>query len=58
VLTDRTARRALGENARLAAIERHELERVVFDTESLYERVRAPRGVRAGAPFRPRRAAA
>jgi glycosyltransferase involved in cell wall biosynthesis len=58
VLTDRTARRALGENARLAAIERHELERVVFDTESLYERVRAPRGVRPGAPFRTRRAAA
>jgi glycosyltransferase involved in cell wall biosynthesis len=58
VLTDRTARTALGETARLAAIERHEIERVVFDTESLYERVRAPRGVRAGAPSRTRRAAA
>lgn len=58
VLSDDVARAALGEAARLAAIERHEIERVVFDTESLYERVRAPRGVRAGAPFRARRAAA
>lgn len=58
VLTDRTVRTALAETARLAAIERHEIERVVFDTESLYERVRAPRGGRAGAPVRGRRAAA
>ena len=58
VLTDHAERAALGETARLAAIERHEIERVVFDTESLYERVRAPRGVRAGAPIRARRAAA
>jgi glycosyltransferase involved in cell wall biosynthesis len=58
VLTDHVARTALGETARLAAIERHEIERAVFDTESLYERVRAPRGVRAGAPSRTRRAAA
>jgi glycosyltransferase involved in cell wall biosynthesis len=58
VLTDDMARTALGETARLAAIERHEIERVVFDTETLYERVRAPRGVRAGAPSRTRRAAA
>jgi glycosyltransferase involved in cell wall biosynthesis len=58
VLTDRSVRAALAETARLAAIERHEIERVVFDTESLYERVRAPRGGRAGAPLRGRRAAA
>ena len=43
VLADDAARAAMGEQARLAAIERHEIERAVFDTESLYERVRAPR---------------
>jgi len=49
----------MGEQARLAAIERHELERAVFDTEALYERVRAPRGPRAtGVPPRVRRSAA
>ena len=58
LLTDDRARTSLSESARLAAIERHEIERAVFDTESLYERVRAPRGVRAGAPNRARRAAA
>jgi len=58
VLTDLAARTALSESARLAAIERHEIERVVFDTESLYERVRAPRSVRPGRPFPARRAAA
>lgn len=59
LLGDDTARRTLGEQARLAAIERHEIERVVFDTESLYERVRAPREARAaGAPPRGRRASA
>lgn len=58
VLTDHTGRTALAETARLAAIERHEIERAVFDTEALYERVRAPRSVRAGMPPRARRAAA
>ncbi len=58
ILTDDTSRTALSDTARLAAIERHEIERAVFDTESLYERVRAPRDVRAGARPRGRRAAA
>jgi glycosyltransferase involved in cell wall biosynthesis len=58
VLADHHSRSAMGETARLAAIERHEIERAVFDMESLYERVRAPRGVRAGSPPRVRRAAA
>ncbi|MEQ1833677.1 MAG: glycosyltransferase family 4 protein [Candidatus Eisenbacteria bacterium] len=59
VLGDDAARAAMGEQARLAAIERHELERAVFDTESLYERVRAPRGPRLpGLPPRARRSAA
>ena len=58
VLTNDTTRTALSNTARLAAIERHEIERAVFDTESLYERVRAPRGLRAGVPPRARRAAA
>ena len=49
----------MGEQARLAAIERYEIERAVFDTESLYERVRAPRGPRMpGMPPRARRSAA
>ncbi|HEY6196743.1 MAG TPA: glycosyltransferase family 4 protein [Candidatus Eisenbacteria bacterium] len=59
VLTENSARLALGETARLAAIERHEIERAVFDTETLYERVRAPRGLRGpGIAPRARRAAA
>ncbi len=59
LLGDGTARRVLGEQARLVAIERHEIERVVFDTEALYERVRVPREARAaGAPPRGRRATA
>jgi glycosyltransferase involved in cell wall biosynthesis len=58
VLDDHETRGELAEFARLAAIEQHEMERVVFDTESLYERVRAPRGLRAGLPPRGRRAAA
>src|SRR5439155_9487948 len=58
VLSDDSTRTALADTARLAAIERHEIERAVFDTESLYERVRAPPGVRAGASPRAARAAA
>lgn len=59
VLGDDAARAAMGEQARLAAIERHELERAVFDTEALYERVRSPRGPRStGVPPRVRRSAA
>ena len=58
MLDDHATRGALGETARLAAIERYEIERAVFDTESLYERVRVPRGMRAGLPPRGRRAAA
>jgi len=56
LLADSGARRALGERARLAALERHDLERVVYDTEVLYESVRAARRKRA--ERRPRHAAA
>ena len=59
VLADHAARAAMSDQARLAAIERHEIERAVFDTESLYERVRAPHGPRMpGMPPRGRRTAA
>lgn len=59
LLADPDARVALGEQARLAAIERHEIERAVFDTESLYDRVRTPRVSRASfQQVPPRRAAA
>jgi glycosyltransferase involved in cell wall biosynthesis len=56
LLADRAARRALGERARLAALERHDIERAVVDTEALYESLRAAR--RHGTAARPRKAAA
>jgi glycosyltransferase involved in cell wall biosynthesis len=59
LLADPARRTALGERARLAALERHDIERAVFDTEQLYERVRGMHAMRlASAPPRGRRAAA
>jgi len=53
------ARRAtIADAARLAAIEHHDLERAVFDHETLYGRVCEPRGQRAQNPARTRRTAA
>jgi glycosyltransferase involved in cell wall biosynthesis len=43
LLVDRAARTALGERARLAALERHDIERALVDTEALYESLRAAR---------------
>ncbi|MCE9626505.1 MAG: glycosyltransferase family 4 protein [Candidatus Eisenbacteria bacterium] len=57
LLKDEPARVAIREQARLVAIERHDVERFVFDMETLYERVRTPRTGREGAP-RVRRTAA
>ena len=55
LLADPAARKALGERARLAALERHDVERTIVDTEALYENVRAAR--RKGSDSRKRRAA-
>jgi len=43
LLNDRAARVALGERARLAALERHDIERAIVDIEALYESLRAAR---------------
>jgi glycosyltransferase involved in cell wall biosynthesis len=52
LLTDRSARAALGERARLAALERHDIERAVVDTEALYESIRAAGGNGKAVPRR------
>jgi glycosyltransferase involved in cell wall biosynthesis len=56
LLADRAARAALGERARLAALERHDIERAIVDTEALYESLRAAR--RQGKGVQRRKAAA
>ena len=43
LLADKVARKLLGERARLAALERHDVERAIVDTEALYESIRAAR---------------
>ncbi len=43
LLGDAERSAALAEQARLAALERHDLERAIYDTEALYDRVRLPR---------------
>jgi len=59
LLQDPERRASLAEASRLAAIEHHDLERAVFDHETLYARVCEPRGRRAAhAAERERRAAA
>ena len=52
LLADKVARRLLGERARLAALERHDVERAIVDTEALYESIRAARRHGRGAPRR------
>ena len=52
LLADRSARTALGERARLAALERHDVERAIVDTEALYESIRAARHRESNAPRR------
>jgi glycosyltransferase involved in cell wall biosynthesis len=52
LLSDRAARTALGERARLAALEHHDVERAIVDTESLYDSIRAARRHGKGAPRR------
>ena len=52
LLADPTARKALGERARLAALEHHDVERALVDTEALYESIRAARRQGRGAPRR------
>ena len=44
LLTDPARRAALSERARLAALERHDIERAIVDIEALYESLRASRG--------------
>jgi glycosyltransferase involved in cell wall biosynthesis len=56
LLADRAARKALGERARLAALERHDIERAIVDTEALYDSLRVPR--RQGRSAQRRKAAA
>ncbi len=58
LLSDDVQRRAYAEQARLTAIERHDVERFVFDIEALYDRVRSPRATREGTPPRGRRSVA
>ena len=56
LLADSKRRAALGEKGRLAALERHDLDRAIYDTEALYDRVRLPRSRRVlGAGEFPRR---
>ena len=43
LVNDRAGRKALGERARLAALERHDIERAVADLEALFESLRAQR---------------
>jgi glycosyltransferase involved in cell wall biosynthesis len=43
LLADRASRETLRERARLAALERHDVERAIVDTEALYESIRAAR---------------
>ena len=52
LLADRVARGVLGERARLAALERHDIERAIVDTEALYESIRAARRQGDAAPRR------
>ncbi len=59
LLNDPASRAAYREKGRLAALEHHDLDRALFHTEALYERVRAPRPRHIlGAPSGPRSAAA
>ena len=58
LLASPAERNALGERARLAALEHHDLDRALFDTEALYERVRSGRTVRPPAAALTRRRAA
>lgn len=59
LLGDATLRAELGEKGRLAALERHDLDRALYDVEALYDRVRLPRSRRVlGAPDPGRRSAA
>jgi glycosyltransferase involved in cell wall biosynthesis len=52
LLADRSARKGLGERARLAALERHDVERALVDTEALYESIRVARRRERNAPRR------
>jgi glycosyltransferase involved in cell wall biosynthesis len=56
LLNDPATRKALGERARLAALERHDIERAIVDTEALYESLRVAR--RDGRTAQRRKAAA
>jgi glycosyltransferase involved in cell wall biosynthesis len=55
LLADSAARTALAERARLAALEHHDVERAIVDTEALYDSLRAAR--RQGGPASRRKAA-
>jgi glycosyltransferase involved in cell wall biosynthesis len=55
LLHEPAARTALGERARLAALEHHDIERAMVDTEALYESLCAAR--RAGRATQRRKAA-
>jgi len=52
LLADGSSRKALGERARLAALERHDVERALVDTEALYESIRVARRRERNAPRR------
>jgi glycosyltransferase involved in cell wall biosynthesis len=59
LLADASLRSELGEKGRLAALERHDLDRALYDVEALYDRVRLPRSRRVlGATDPSRRSAA
>jgi glycosyltransferase involved in cell wall biosynthesis len=59
LLADPELRRMVRERGRLAALERHDLERAFYDIEALYERVKQPRARRVlGAAEPPNQSAA
>jgi len=59
LLADQSQRKAYRESGRLAALERHDLERALFQTEEIYGRTRMPRSRRIlGASELPGRSAA
>jgi len=58
LLAEATLRAEIGEKGRLTALERHDLDRALYDIEALYDRVRLPRSRRVLGATDPKRSAA
>jgi glycosyltransferase involved in cell wall biosynthesis len=58
LLAEATVRAEIGEKGRLTALERHDLDRALYDVEALYDRVRLPRSRRVLGATDPKRSAA